>query len=180
MSITASQVRSDLVRALEVDMIEPYAADEKLDRAPSRFCLTGFLVPREGRDEDVVPETDDDTESEGDDEDAGAEDVRPAGEASRRRSILPASLGLSVLLPPGDSGEVTVVLYCAEYAPFHAEGAKKTTRPNWQRVQHPPYEVMLPLDQNRSEASTGSPSCLESRSRRRSARHRRLDRERAR
>lgn len=149
MSSTASQVRANLVRALEVDLIGPYADDEKLDRAPSRFYLTGFLVPREGRDEDVVPEPDDDTESEdaeGDDEDTGAEDVRPAGEASRRRSILPASLGLSVLLPPGEGGEVTVVLRCAEYAPFHADGAKKTTRPNWQRVPHPPHEVKLPLD----------------------------------
>jgi len=44
----ASQVRADLVRALEVDLIGPSADHEKLDRAPSRLYLTGFLVSREG------------------------------------------------------------------------------------------------------------------------------------
>lgn len=137
------------MRALEVDLIGPYAEDEQLDRAPSRFYLTGFLVPREGRGEEAIVEPDDDTESEdadGEDEDATADDVRPAGEGSRRRSILPASMGLSVLLPPGDGGEVTVVLRCAEYAAFHPDGAKKTTRPRWRRVAHPPHEVHILLD----------------------------------
>lgn len=81
--LTASDVRADLVRALEVDLIGPYKDDEQLDRAPSRFYLTGFLVPREGRGEESIVEPEDDTESEdaeGEDEDAGAEDVRPAGE----------------------------------------------------------------------------------------------------
>lgn len=147
-------MRGELVRALEVDLIGPYLEDEQLDRAPSRFYLTGFLVPREGRGEEVIVEPEDDTESEdaeGEDEDAAAEDVRPAGEGSRRRSILPASMGLSVLLPPGEGGEVTVILRCAEYAPFHAEGAKKTTRPSWKRVAHPPYEVRVSLDPARLE-----------------------------
>ncbi len=148
-TVTASEVRAQLVRALEVDLIGPYKDDEQLDRAPSRFYLTGFLVPREGRGEETIVEPEEDTESEdaeGEDEDAGAEDVRPAGEGSRRRSILPASMGLSVLLPPGKDGEVTVLLRCAEYAPFHADGAKKTTRPSWKRVPHPAYEVRLSLE----------------------------------
>ncbi len=157
-TLTASQVRAHLVRALEVDLIGPYEEREEIDRAPSRFYLTGFLVPREGRhDEPLVP-PDDDTESEdaeAGDEDAAAEDVRPAGEGSRRRSILPASLGLSVLLPPGDGGEVTVVLRCAEYVPFHPEGVKKTTRPCWRRVPHPPYEVSIALDPGKLVRSHG-------------------------
>jgi hypothetical protein len=89
-------------------------------------------VPREGRGEEPIVEPEDDTESEdaeGEEEDAGADDVRPAGAGSRRRSVLPASMGLSVLLPPGDGDEVTVALRCVEYAPFHPDGVKKTTRP---------------------------------------------------
>jgi hypothetical protein len=85
-----------LLRALEIDLIGTYASEEQLDRASSRFYLTGFSVPREGRGEEPIIEPEDDTESEdaeGEDEDAGAEDVRPAGEGSRRRSILPASMG---------------------------------------------------------------------------------------
>jgi hypothetical protein len=119
--------------ALEIDLIGPYEEREQLDRAPSRFYLTGFLVPREGRQDEPLVEPKDDTEAEdaeAGDKDAAADDVRPAGEGSRRRSILPASLGLSVLLPPGDGGEVTVVLLCAEYAPFHAEGASCSRRPS--------------------------------------------------
>ena len=153
-AVTASGVRAELVRALEIDLIGPYKDDEQLDRAPSRFYLTGFLVPREGRGEEPIVEPEDDTESEdaeGEDEDAGAEDVRPAGEGSRRRSILPASMGLSVLLPPGDGGDVTVLLRCAEYAPFHPDGAKKTTRPSWKRVSHPPYEIPISLDPKKLE-----------------------------
>jgi hypothetical protein len=149
MPASAAAVRSHLVRALEVDLIGPYQEDERLDRAPSRFYLTGFLVPQSGREAEALVSPDDDTESEdaeADDDDTGAEDVKPAGEGSRQRTILPASMGLSVLLPPGQGGEVTVVLRCAEYAPFHPDGVKKTTRPSWQRVAHPPYEVRLPLD----------------------------------
>lgn len=148
-AVTASGVRAELVRALEIDLIGPYKDDEQLDRAPSRFYLTGFLVPREGRGEEAIVEPEDDTESEdaeAEEDDAAAEDVRPAGEGSRRRSILPASMGLSVLLPPGKDGEVTVLLRCAEYAPFHPDGAKKTTRPSWKRLAHPPYEVRLSLE----------------------------------
>jgi hypothetical protein len=147
--VSASEVRAHLVRALEVDLIGPYEPEEKLDRAPSRFYLTGFLVPHDSRHDEVLPEPEDDTESEdaeADDDDSGADDVRPAGEGSKRRTILPASLGLSVLVPPGTGGEIAVVLRCAEYAPFHPEGVKKTTRPQWKRVPHPPYEVRLPLD----------------------------------
>lgn len=151
-TVSASVVRAELVRALEVDLIGPYAPEEELDRAPSRFYLTGSLVPREGRGEEPIVEPEDDTESEdAEGEDAGAEDVRPAGEGSRRRSILPASMGLSVLLPPGDGGEVTVALRCAEYAPFHPDGAKKTTRPSWKRVPHPAHEVRLSLEPGKLE-----------------------------
>lgn len=92
--------------------------------------MTGFLVPARAGGEEPIVEPDDDTES---------EDVRPAGEGSRRLSVLPASIGLSVVVPPGEGGEVIVVLRGAEYAPFWAEGVKKTTRSHWLRVAHPPY-----------------------------------------
>jgi hypothetical protein len=51
-----------------------------------------------------------------------------------------------VLLPPGYGGEVTVVLRCAEYAPFQLEGAKNTTRPSWKPVPRAAYEVGLALE----------------------------------
>ena len=150
--MTSSAVRSHLVHALEAELVGPYTEREELDRAPSRTYLTGFLVPREDRRADPLSDPDDDTEAEeaeadGDEESGGAEDERPAGEASRRPQVLPASLGLSVLLPPGTAADaVTVTLRCAEYEPYHPEGVKKTRRPNWRRVPHPAYVVELPLD----------------------------------
>ncbi len=149
---TGSEVRAHLVRALEAELVGPYTDREELDRAPSRTYLTGFLVPREDRRADPLTDPDDDTEAEeaeadGDEETGGGEGERPAGEASRRPQVLPASLGLSVLLPPGPATDtVTVTLRCAEYLPFHSEGVKKTRRPSWRRVPHPPYPVVLPLD----------------------------------
>jgi hypothetical protein len=78
--------------------------DEELDRAPSRTYLTGFLGPREDRDVDPLSDPDDDTgptrpsrRRRG----RGGKGERPAGEASRRPSVMPASLGLSVLIPRG-------------------------------------------------------------------------------
>lgn len=152
---TSSTVRAHLVRALEAELIGPYTETEELDRAPSRTYLTGFLVPREDRTADPLREAEneeDDTEGEeaaadGEEDASPAEDERPAGQASRRPQVLPASLGLSVLLPPGEPSEhVTVVLRCAEYEPFHPEKMKKTRRPYWRRRPHPAYTVTLPLD----------------------------------
>jgi hypothetical protein len=137
-------VRAHLVRALEADLVGPYEEREELDRAPSRTYLTGFLVPREDRRADPLSDTEDDVEAE---DAAAAEEERPAGLASRRPQVLPASLGLSVLIPPGTKTDsVTVILRCAEYEPFHPEGVKKTKRPFWKRKPHPDCEVVLPLD----------------------------------
>ena len=151
---TSSQVRAHLVRALEAELVGPYQEREELDRAPSRTYLTGFLVPREdrvaeagnGADDDDDVETEE-AEADGEEEATAAEEERPAGPGSRRSQVMPASLGLSVLIPPGTADDtVTVVLRCAEYEPFHPDGVKKTRRPFWRRKPHPAYEVVLPLD----------------------------------
>ncbi|MCE9575501.1 MAG: DISARM system helicase DrmA [Deltaproteobacteria bacterium] len=150
--MTSSGARSHLVRALEAELIGPYTEVEELDRAPSRTYLTGFLVPREDRNADPLNDQDDDTETEeaeadGDEEVGGGEGERPAGEASRRPQVMPASLGMSVLIPPGPATDtVTVILRCADYEPFHPEGVKKTKRPLWRRKPHPEYAVTLALD----------------------------------
>ena len=150
--MTSSAVRAHLVRALEVELVGPYAEREELDRAPSRTYLTGFLVPREDRTVESLVEPEDDTETEeaeadGEEEAGGGEDEQPAGQASRRPQVLPASMGLSVLIPPGTSADtVTLTLRCADHEPFHPDGVKKTKRPCWRRTPHPPYSVTLPLD----------------------------------
>ncbi len=153
MSLSSSEVRAHLVRALEAELVGPYSEREELDRAPSRTYLTGFLVPREDRAADPLNGPDDDdteteeAEADGEEETGGGEGERPAGEAPRRSQVLPASLGLSVLLPPGTATDtVTITLRCAEYEPYHPDGVKKTRRPNWRRRPHPEYPVVLALD----------------------------------
>ena len=49
-SKTSAQVRSHLIDALQLDLIGPTPddlvhAEETLDQAPSKWYLTGFLVP---------------------------------------------------------------------------------------------------------------------------------------
>ena len=149
---SSAAVRAHLVQALGTELVGPYGEAEELDRAPSRTYLTGFLVPREDRigESLVDPEDDNETEeaeADGEEETGGGEGERAAGEASRRPQVLPASLGLSVLIPPGErDDEVTVTLRCAEYTWFHPEGVKKTKRPWWRRHARTPAPVKLRLD----------------------------------
>ena len=63
---TSREVRTDLVRALRLDLIGPDVAHfpddaqyerERLPMRPSRWYLTGFLVPRDASEEDRSDET---------------------------------------------------------------------------------------------------------------------------
>ena len=54
--LTPAEVRGELVKALRLDTVGPFAGDsyekEELSQAPSRWYLTGFLVPYEAPLED--------------------------------------------------------------------------------------------------------------------------------
>jgi hypothetical protein len=100
-STDAADVRQDLLRALRLDLVGPGAgdehADEVLPQAPSRWYLTGFLVPLgapEAQRADVTANDEPDAI-----EDAGGSDDAVAPEpASARRAFLPSSIGVSVLV----------------------------------------------------------------------------------
>ncbi|MBB2780288.1 UNVERIFIED_ORG: hypothetical protein GGE55_001670 [Rhizobium esperanzae] len=104
-------VRGRLVDTLRRDLIGPDLsdtdiADEKLDTNPSRWYLTGFLVPapRDGIDEvDQPEETGDmvtDGEEQGDPETgaARAADDSAADDPAPRRPLAPSACGLTVLV----------------------------------------------------------------------------------
>ena len=160
---TSSEVRGHLVQALVAELVGPYTDREELDRAPSRTYLTGFLAPREDRRADALIDVDDDSDNEAkeaetdaEDQPAAAAEERSPGEASRRPQVFPASIGLSVLLPPGTAADhVTVTLTCGQYVPFHPDGVKKTRRPCWRRHPCAPAAISLPLDPG--AISTGVP-----------------------
>lgn len=129
----ASDVRAFLLRALEADLVGPFSHDrhasELLPIAPSRFYLTGFLVPKGARaNED--PDEDDDL-GEGDETDTG--NAEAGHEAPpKQRQFLPSSCGLSFLLPDGpDTDTLDVHLSWAEYSagePFHVEITRSKRR----------------------------------------------------
>lgn len=129
-----TDVRDFLVRALEADLVGPFDPEtgkEVLAIAPSRFYLTGFLVPRGARVSDD-PGDDDDIGGMGDDPDSG--DAEGGSEAPpKQRQFLPSSCGMSFLLPDGaDTDALEVTVRWAEYAsgvPYKVERVSKKRGP---------------------------------------------------
>jgi hypothetical protein len=100
--MTSAEVRAELVRALRLDVVGPSPADkeyarEALPQAPSRWYLTGFLVPYEA---DVEQRQDPSSNEQLDLGLTGSGDDEGTPEpASARKAFLPSSLGVSVLVP---------------------------------------------------------------------------------
>jgi hypothetical protein len=101
-AMTPVEVRSKLVQAIRLDLVGPGVslgdAQEVLPQAPSRWYLTGFLVPLGAKPEQRADEAGDDDfddagEAGGTDDDAA--DDKPAA----RPRFFPSSIGASVLVP---------------------------------------------------------------------------------
>jgi len=101
---SSEQVRQELVEALRLDLVGPdnnhAFANELLPDAPSRWYLTGFLVPTNAPLDQRVDETSTEQIDSADDA-GGQDDASPPDKAAARKSLLPASMGLSVLVAPG-------------------------------------------------------------------------------
>lgn len=115
--MTSAQVRSRLVNALRVDLVGPSDSlgdpSEVLPQAPSRWYLTGFLVPLEA---DETQRADESSTEEVDEEGGGNgldDDVAPEPAAARQR-YLPSSIGLSVLVP-GNTTHLSVGVSWGDY-----------------------------------------------------------------
>ena len=122
--MTAVEVRQKLVHAIGVDLVGPDRDDadllgEVLPQAPSRWYLTGFLVPT---DTDPDQKTDD-TGDEGTDElgtSGGADDEDTPEPAAARKAFFQSSMGMSLLVPK-DAKEMKVTIRWGDYVP---EGVK--------------------------------------------------------
>ena len=114
------EARRYLVDALRLDLIGPRTKDavlqdERLPQAPSRWYLTGFLVPTNAPDEqraqDNEEELDEPTEPIHGSDDSGTPD-----RSSGKRNFLPSSMGLSILVD--DETEcLDVVVSWGDYSP---------------------------------------------------------------
>lgn len=146
-----TSVRDHIVQALERDLVGPFVdpgendRDEVVPLPPSRWYLTGFLAPQASR---VLDDpTEEDELGAGDDLDD--EEARGPEPAPKQRSPLPASLGLSVLLPPGTATEtIRTTLSWADYVPEPGEEDGRS-RLVWRRVTRGPVTVDVPLEQDR-------------------------------
>jgi len=108
------EVRSKLVEALRLDLVGPDpirelgVPDEVLPQPPSRWYLTGFLVPLEAdesqrTDEGGTEELDAAAEA------TGTDDAVPPEPTAARLASFPSSMGVSVLIPlPARKFAVTV------------------------------------------------------------------------
>lgn len=172
--MSSVEIRESLVEALRQDLVGPMADDEVIESPPSRWYLTGFLVPRGAPEEQKFDPTSVEELSNGPDGDAPDD-----GDNSKStgRSFLPSSMGLSVLVPSGTQtlqvrarwgeyaqlDEATTLEYRerersrwrrdSEDPPTHEEEAEedepKIRARYWQRVRQKEIElpVKLPTDE---------------------------------
>lgn len=118
------EVRTDLVRALRLDLVGPDSAHfpvdaehdaERLPMRPSRWYLTGFLVPRDTPEEEKSDETSQEEMDGVADSKVVSDEDTAAEKGAARKAFLPSSIGLSVLVPSG-SESLKVVVRWGDYA----------------------------------------------------------------
>ncbi len=121
--MTPVEVRHELVSALQLDLVGPddgfgYAA-ETLPQNPSRWYLTGFLVPFEAgenqaQDEDAGDDMDGAGGKQGSDDDCEPE------KTAALKTRFPSSMGVSVLLPT-EASQLQVTVDWGAYEPLESE-----------------------------------------------------------
>jgi hypothetical protein len=143
--VTPNEVRAQLIDALQLDLIGPRSghapharyAEEVLPIAPSKWYLTGFLVPYEApasqREDDDSAETLDELGRKIEADDDSAPEA-----ASARKVFFPSSLGISVLVS-ADTMQFEVKLAWADYEPVAKPGEANADRSEL-GSEHPPEE----------------------------------------
>jgi hypothetical protein len=118
--MTPVEVRDRLVQALGLDLIGPDRGSEHLaeilPQPPSRWYLTGFLVPQDAPE----PQRSEETSGEGADvqNDAGGDlDAGAPEPAAARRAFFPSSMGLSLLVP-NEAKSLRVTVRWGDYSPL--------------------------------------------------------------
>jgi hypothetical protein len=158
--LNSAEIRDQLVKALNLDLIGPEPGDSReneiLDRPPSREYLTGFIVPYEppeGRPSPQLQLVGEDTEQEGIDQvrGAGLDDDQSPEAASSRRVYFPSSIGISVLIPK-EAQSIKVTVLWGDYKlvapPENGEergngNRSRSSRARWERKQRKPEPVVV-------------------------------------
>jgi Helicase conserved C-terminal domain len=128
--MTSVEVRSKLAEALRLDLVGPVNGfgdrDEVLSQAPSRWYLTGFLVPIGAKPANRSDETADDDLDEA--PEPGADDDVSTDRAAAKQRYFPSSIGLSVIVPV----ETEKLKVSVEWGDYHR---KSGSPEEWERTQ---------------------------------------------
>lgn len=137
-------VREKLVEALKLDLVGPTdglgTIDEVLSQPPSRWYLTGFLVPQDADVEQRADEASNDELDEVSDS-HGLDDAATPEPAAVRQRYLPSSIGVSVLVP-ATTQRLRIVVRWGDYR-LQKEEEEHGGPTEWKRQ---PREEMLTLD----------------------------------
>jgi hypothetical protein len=130
--MTPVDVRRGLVDALRIDLVGPENGSdleaEVLPQAPSRWYLTGFLVPLEASEAQKSDETaQDEFDSVGGEVEGTDDDVTPEPPAARR-AFFPSSIGLSLLVSEA-TRQLTVEVNWGDYRAEPLEGSRDGEEP---------------------------------------------------
>lgn len=126
---TSVEIRADLIETLRVDLVGPEPdstlKDEALETPPSRWYLTGFLVPTTaGEAQKFDEQVDEEVGAEGGSE--GADDGGGPDPTAAKNSPFPSSMGLSFLVVP----EAKQLAVSATWGDYTLEGESK----RWKRT----------------------------------------------
>ncbi len=143
-------MRSHLIDALQLDLIGPTPddlvhAEEILDQAPSKWYLTGFLVPYGAPVEQRTDNASDEEIDAGGHVGSG-EDENTPDKAFARKAYFPSSMGLSILIPQTVI-QLDVTVQWGDYQPLTPENQDSgqiTFTGDWQRIPKQ-AELTIPL-----------------------------------
>jgi hypothetical protein len=114
--MSSPAIRDRLVEGLWLDLVGPARGvgdpREVLPQTPSRWYITGFLIPVDAPEDQASDPSAEDTLD--GNSDGGDEDDNPAEQAAARKSRLPGSAGLSTLIPK----ELTILAATIRYGDY--------------------------------------------------------------
>jgi hypothetical protein len=130
--MTSSEVRAELVNTLKLDLVGPGLQlgnpTEALSQPPSRWYLTGFLVPRDAPPEQIsIADANDDMDQA---EKGGLDDNAVPDRSASKLSRLPSSMGLSFLVP----SEAKTLSVQVRWGDYRLAGEPNTATEAWERT----------------------------------------------
>jgi hypothetical protein len=163
-----------MVEQLRLDLVGPGPSDtalhnEALPQAPSRWYLTGFLVPLDAPEEQRAGDADAEGDLDSGDDAGGSDDATTPDQASGRHAWRPSSMGLSFLLK-AQAASIEVEVIWGDYhyvqkpkgSENGGEGAGEGNgRPIWQRSHRAENKTVSVAEDGRSERPVPNSNGLE-------------------